>query len=95
MNVVVDYLLWPVAVFLQAICGILDPAKTPEKAAYQRIARLSLLASVVVFGMAFPLSLLSNSVIGIKPPLAVGVVLLVLFVVFGNLADTPPPDDEF
>ena len=94
MNPVLDFLLWPVALFLQAVAGALAPAKTPEKVVYQKISRLALLASVVVFMMTLPLSLIANPAIGVKPPLALGVTLLLIFVVFGNLCDEGD-DDEF
>ena len=92
MNVIVGCLLWPVAVFLQAVCGVLHSAKTPRIAMYQRIARLALLGSVVVFSTMIPLSLIVKPVIGIKPLLALGVVLLVVFVVVGNLCDDQAED---
>jgi hypothetical protein len=92
MNLVVDCLLLPVVVFLDAVGGVLGPAKTPQKVVYQKIARLALLASVVVLVMAFPLSLIANPVIGIKPPLALGVVLLLVFLVAGNLCDDEAED---
>ena len=94
MNFVVCVLLWPVAVFLQAVCGVICSAKTPRIAMYQRIARLALLGSVVVFGMTIPLSLVVKPVIGIKPPLALGVVLLFVFVVIGNLCDDQAVDKD-
>ena len=94
MNFVVDFLLWPVAVFLQAVCGVLCSAKTARIAVYQRIARLALLGSVVVFSMTTPLSLIVRPVIGIKPSLALGMVLLFVFVVIGNLCDDDQAEDE-
>jgi hypothetical protein len=94
MSLVADFLLWPVAVFLQAVCGVLGPAKTPRIALYQRIARLALLGSVVVFGTMIPLTLIGKSVIAIKPPLALGVVLLFVFVVIGNLCDDQSEDKD-
>ena len=67
-------------------------------AMYQRIARLSLLGSVVVL-MTIPLCLIVTPVIGIKPPLVLGVVLLFAFVVIGNLcgdqADDKRPNTNF
>src|ERR1035437_815065 len=94
MNFVMDFLLWPVAVFLQAVAGVLCLAKTPKIAFYKRIARLALLGSVVVFSMTIPLSLIVKPVIGIKPPLALGVVLLFVFVVSGNLCDDQAEDKD-
>jgi hypothetical protein len=91
MKFVLAFLLWPVAVFLQAVCGVLGRAKTPKMAVYQRIARLALFASVV-FSMTIPLSLIVTPFIGIKPLLALGAVLLVIFVVFGNLCDNQAED---
>ena len=88
------FLLWPVALFLQAVCGVLGWAKTPRIAMYQRIARLALLGSVVVFSMTIPLSLIVKPVIGIKPPLALGVVLLFVFVVIGNLCGDQAEDKD-
>jgi len=94
MDFVLGFLLWPVAVFLQAVCGVLCSAKTPRTAMYQRIARLALLGSVVVFSMMIPLSLIVRPVIGIKPPLALGVVLLFVFVVFGKQCDDQVEDKD-
>ena len=94
MNFVVDFLLWPVAVFLQAVAGVLCSAKTQRIATYQKIARLALLASVMVFSTMIPLSLIVKPVIGIKPPLALGVVLLFVFVVIGNLCDDQAEDKD-
>ena len=70
----VDFLSWPVVVFLHAVFGVFCPAKTQKTAMYQRIARLSLLGSVVIF-MTIPLSLIVTPVIGIRLPLVLGVVL--------------------
>ena len=94
MSFVVDFLLWPVAVFLQAVCGVLCLAKTPRIAMCQRIARFALLGSVVVFSMMIPLSLIAGPAIGIKLPLALGVVLLFVFVVFGSLCDDQAEDKD-
>ena len=94
MNIVVELLLWPVVVFIQAVSGVLVPAKSSKKVVYQRIARLALLASVALFGMAFPFSLIASPAIGIKPLLALGVVLLLVFVVFGNLCDDQAKDKD-
>ena len=87
----VDFLLWPVVVFLQAIVGVFSSAKTQKMARYQRIARLSLLGSVVVL-MTIPLCLIVTPVIGIKLPVVLGVVLLFVFVLIGNLCDDQDED---
>ena len=94
MNFVVDFLLWPIAVFLQAVAGVLCSAKTARIAMYQKIARLALLGSVVVFSTMIPLSLIAGSAISIKLPLALGVVLLFVFVVFGSLCDDQAEDKD-
>ena len=94
MNFVVEFLLWPVAVFLQAVVGVLCSAKTEKMAMYQKFARLALLGSVVVFIMTIPLSLIVRPAIGLKPPLALGVVLLFVFVVIGNLCDDQAEDQD-
>ena len=93
MNLVLGFLLWPVAVFLQAVCGVLHQAKTPTIALFQKIARLALLGSVVVFS-TMPMLLIVKSVIGIKLPLALGGILLFVFVVFGKLCDDQTEDKE-
>jgi hypothetical protein len=93
MYYVVEYLLWPIVFVLQAICGVLGRTRTRQKAMYQKIARFTLLAGIAVLVMTFPLSLLANSVISFRPPLAVGVTLLLLFILFGNLADDPTEDE--
>ncbi len=61
-------------------------------AMYQRIARLALLGSIVVFGTTIPLSLIVTPVIGIRLPLVLGVVLLLVFVLVGNLCDDQNED---
>ena len=94
MDFVLGFLLWPVAVFLQAVVGVLCLAKTPQKVVYQKIARLALLGSVVAFSMTIPLSLIVKPVLGIKPPLALGVVLLFVFVVSGNVCDDQAEDKD-
>ena len=94
MNFVVELLLWPVVVFLQAVCGVLHPAKTPKMVLYQKIARLALLASVAVFSMAIPLSLLTLPATGVTLPLALGVVLLLVFAVFGKVCDDQAQDKD-
>ena len=94
MDFVLSFLLWPVGVFLQAVVGVLCSAKTPRIAMYQKIARLALLASVVVFSMTIPLSLIVKPGIGIKPPLALGMVLLFVFIVFGNVCDDQAEDKD-
>jgi hypothetical protein len=93
MNFVVGLLLWPVDVFLRAVCGVLHQAKTPTIAMYQRIARLALLASIAVFS-TIPLVLIAKPTIGIKPPLALGVGLLLVFVVIGRLCDDQAEDKD-
>ena len=89
---VVNFLLWPVVVFLQAVLGVFCSAKTQKMAMYQRIARLSLLGSVVVFSMTIPLSLIVTPVIGFKLPVVLGIVLLFVFVLIGNLCDDQDED---
>ena len=93
MNFVVEFLLWPVAVFLQAVVGVLCSARTEKMAMYQKFARLALLGSVVVFS-TMPMLLIVKSVIGIKLPLALGGILLFVFVVFGKLCDDQTEDKE-
>ena len=93
MDFVLGFLLWPVGVFLQAVVGLFCLVKTPRTALYQKIARLALLGSVVVFS-TIPLSLIARPAIGIKPPLALGVVLLFVFVVSGNLCDDQAEDKD-
>ena len=93
MNFVLEILLWPVVVFLQAVVGVLSQAKTPKMVMYQKIARLALFASVGFF-CVIPLFLLAASPIGIQPLLALGVVFLVVFIVFGNLCDNQARDDD-
>jgi hypothetical protein len=93
MNSVVNVLFWPVSVLLHAVVGVFYPAKTQKTARYQRIARLSLLGSVVIF-MTIPLSLIVTPVIGIKPPVVLGVVLLFVFVLIGNLCDDQAEDEN-
>ena len=93
MNSVAGFLLWPVAVFLQAVAGVLCLAKTPKIAVYQRIAQLALLASIAVLS-TIPLFLIARPAISIKPPLALGVVLLFVFVVIGNLCDNQAEDQD-
>ena len=94
MDIVLGFLLWPVAIFLQAVAGALCAVKTPTLALYQKIARLALLGSGVVFGMTIPLSLLPKPLINLKAPLAFSLVLLLVFVFFGNLCDDPSEDDD-
>lgn len=93
MKLVVGLLLWPVVLFLQAVCGVLYSAKTPRIALYQKIARLALFASVAVISM-IPLSLLATSFIGVKLLLLLGMLLLFVFVVFGNLCDNQAEDKD-
>ena len=94
MDFVLSFLLWPVGVFLQAVVGVLCSAKTPRIAMYQKIARLAILGSVVAFSMMIPLSLIAKQVIGIKPPLALGMVSLFVFVVFGKVCDDQAEDKD-
>ena len=91
MNLALGLLLWPVGIFLQAVCGVLHRAKTPTIAFYQRIARLALLTSVVVFS-TIPMLLIVKS--AIKLPLALGGILLLAFVFFGNLCDDHTEDKD-
>jgi uncharacterized membrane protein len=56
-------------------------------AMYQKVARFALLASVALFILTLPLSLIVHPAIGVRSLLALGVVLLLVFVVFGNLCD--------
>jgi hypothetical protein len=84
MNLAFGLLLWPVGMFLQAVCGVLHQAKTPTIALYQKTARLALLTSVVVFS-TIPMLLILKS--AIRLPLALGGILLLAFVVLGKLCD--------
>jgi hypothetical protein len=91
MNFIAEFVLWPVDVFLRAVCGVLHRARTPIMASWQRIARLALLASLTVFGTV-PVLLIPRPTIGIKPPLALGVGLLLVFIVIGKLCDDQAHD---
>jgi hypothetical protein len=93
MNWVWNLLLWPVGVFLQAVCGVLHEAKTPTVALFRTIARMALLAGVMAFATA-PLFMIARPAIGIKPPLVLGAALLVVFVVFGKLCDDQAGDKD-
>ena len=93
MNFVLGFLLWPVAVFLRAVVGGFCLATTPRTVMYQKIARLALLASITVFS-TIPLFLIARPAMGIKPLLGLGVVLLFVFVVIGNLCDDQAEDKD-
>ena len=93
MKLVVGLLLWPVVLFLQAVCGVLYSAKTPRIILYQKIARLALFASVAVISI-IPLSLLATSFIDVKLLLLLGMLLLFVFVIFGNLCDNQAEDND-
>ena len=93
MSFLLDFLLCPVVMFLDAVYGVLHRAKTPTIAMYQKIARLSLLGSIAVVA-TMPLFLIVRPAIGIKPPLALGVALLFVFVVFGKLCDDQTEDKD-
>jgi hypothetical protein len=94
MNSILDVLLWPVAVFLDAVAGVLCRAETPKMAVRQKIARWALLASTVVFILTIPLSLIGRPPLGIKPPLAVASALLLVFIVAGKLCGDRPKDNN-
>lgn len=94
MNSIWDVLLWPVVVFLQAVAGVLCRAETPKMAVCQKIARWALLASTLVFITTIPLSLIARPAFGIKPPLALAVVLLLVFIVVGKLCSDQAEDKD-
>ncbi|NLF08497.1 MAG: hypothetical protein GX594_11030 [Pirellulaceae bacterium] len=94
MHFIVELLTWPIVLFLQAVCGVLNRTKTPKMALYQKIARLALFAAVVVFA-TIPLSMVTAPAIGAKPLLFLTMVLLIVFVFFGNLCDENKDSGEY
>ncbi len=83
-NTILDILLFPLGVFIEAFVGILMPVKTRATRRRRRWALLFLIGWAVAFGMVFRLGLTSRQSPAGVVLAGVGLVFMIAFVIMGT-----------
>ena len=85
MRTVLDILLFPFGVFIEALMGMLYPVKSARMRRHRRLATWSLAGTVAAFGFVFLLASIAPDSLA-KPLFAgVGLILMFAFLIFGKL----------
>ncbi len=84
MKAIVDILLFPLGVFIEAFIGVLYPVESPKMRRRRNWALISLAGWVGVFGLVFLLAAITPHSLAIAPLIVVGMVLMFAFLIAGK-----------
>jgi hypothetical protein len=84
VNTIIDILLFPVGVFIEAFVGILYPVKNAKMRRHRHWALLSLAGCIGVVGLICLLVMIVPQSLAIAPLTAVGLVFMFTFLIAGK-----------
>ncbi len=84
MKTVLDILLFPLGVFIEAFVGILCPVASEKMRRHRKWAMVSLAGCTGVFGLAFLSLVIAPPSVGLAPLIAVGLVFMFAFLIAGK-----------
>jgi VIT1/CCC1 family predicted Fe2+/Mn2+ transporter len=85
MKTVLDILLFPVGVFIEAFVGCLYPAESEKMRRHRKWALISLAGCIGVFCLVLLLTAITPHSLAIAPLVAVGLVLMFSFLIAGKM----------
>ncbi len=85
MKTILDILLFPLGVFIEAFLGILYPAESAKMRRHRTVALLSLVGCIGVFGLAFLLAVIAPDSLAKAPLIGAGLVLMFVFLIAGKM----------
>ncbi len=85
MRTVLDILLFPVGVFMEALMGLLYPVKSARMRARRKLAAASLAGSVATLGSAIVLASLTPESPAKLLLAGIGLILMFAFLILGKL----------
>jgi hypothetical protein len=85
MKSILDILLFPVGVFIEALVGCLYPVESEKMRSRRRYALTSLAGCIAVFTLVFLLAVIAPHSLAIAPSAAVGLILLFAFLIAGKM----------
>ena len=84
MKTVLDILLFPLGIFIEAFVGILYPVESATMRTHRRWALVGLAGCVGVIAMGFLLATITPHAIVIAPLIAIGLVFMFTFLIAGK-----------
>lgn len=84
MKTVIDILLFPLGVFIEAFVGILYPVESEKMRRHRRWAMISLAGCIGVFGLIFLSLAINPPSVAMAPLIAVGLVFMFAFLIAGK-----------
>jgi len=85
MKTVLDILLFPVGVLIEAFVGMLYPAENAKMRKHRRAALVSLAGCIGVFGVVALLSAIDPDSLAMAPLIGAGLLLLLGFLIAGKM----------
>ena len=85
MKTVLDILLFPLGVLIEALVGVLYPAENAKMRRHRKMALTSLVGCIGVFGLALLLTAIAPNSLATAPLIGVGLVLMFVFVIAGKM----------
>ncbi len=84
LKTLIDILLFPMGVFIEAFVGILYPVKSEKMRRHRKWAVVSLAVCIAVFALVFVSAAITPPSVGLAPLIGVGVVFLFAFLIAGK-----------
>ena len=98
MKTVIDILLFPLGVFIEAFVGILYPVESEKMRRHRKWALISLAGCIGVFALVFLSLAIVPPSVALAPLIAVGLVLMFAFLIEGKAcadeAESRPKRDD-
>ena len=84
MRTILDILLFPLGVFIEAFVGILYPVESTGMRRHRRWALISLACCIGVSGLVFLSTVIAPASLALCPLIAVGLVFMFTFLIAGK-----------
>jgi len=84
MKTIIDILLFPSGVFVEAFVGILHPVESEDMRRHRKRAMISLVGGIGVLGLVLLSLAIAPPSVGLAPLIAVGLILMFAFLVEGG-----------
>jgi hypothetical protein len=84
MKAIIDILLFPSGLVIEAFVGILYPVESEKMRRHRKWAIISLVGCIGVFGLVFLSLATTPPSVGLAPLIAVGLILMFAFLIAGR-----------
>lgn len=85
MRTVLDILLYPVGVFIEALVGVLYPSENAKMRRRRKAALLSLAGCLGAFGVVTILAVIDSHSLAMVPLIGIGLLLMLAFLIAGKM----------